>query len=107
MIIEYIRYTIEENKQSEFEAAYARASVPLIAFTQCQAYELSHCVEEPQRYILRIVWDSLESHMKGFRGSPEFRDFFSHIRPYIENIEEMQHYELTTVVGKKANESHA
>ena len=101
MIIEYIRYTISEDNQSAFEAAYTQASEALLASSHCQSYELSHCVEEPQRYILRIVWDSLEGHMRGFRGSKEFKEFLPHIRPYIANIEEMQHYELTTVVGSK------
>ena len=101
MIIEYIRYTIAEEKQPDFEASYKRASEPLLASAHCLAFELTHCVEERERYILRIVWDSLEGHMQGFRGSSEFRHFFSHIRPYVNDIEEMQHYELTPVVGQK------
>ena len=101
MIVEYIRYKIAEDKHSDFEAAYTKAANPLLASEHCLSFELSHCTEEPERYILRIVWDSLEGHMQGFRGSAEFRDFFTHIRPYVNDIEEMQHYELTSIVGKK------
>ncbi len=101
MIIEYIRYNILEENQPSFESAYAIASKALLASTHCQSYELSHCVEEPERYILRIVWDSLDGHMKGFRSSTEFKEFLPHIRPFIQNIDEMQHYELTSIVDSK------
>lgn len=101
MIVEYIRYSIKEENQSGFEVAYTKASEALLASTHCQSYELSKCVEEPERYILRIVWDSLDGHMKGFRSSAEFKEFLPHIRPFIQNIDEMQHYELTSIVGSK------
>lgn len=102
MSIEYIRYNVDEQLGQEFEAAYLAAAEPLAASPHCQAFELSRCVEEPGRYILRIEWDSLDGHMQGFRGSAQFRAFFSHIQPYVGSIDEMQHYEMTEVVGNGA-----
>ncbi len=101
MIVEYIRYTIANDRRDAFEAAYAEASAPLGASPHCLAYELARCVEDPTRYILRIEWDSAEGHMKGFRASPEFRTFFASIRPYVGDIEEMRHYERTPVRATK------
>jgi heme-degrading monooxygenase HmoA len=86
MIVEYIRYKIPREKQAGFEEAYANASASLNASKHCQMYELTHCTEEPELYILRIEWDSLDGHMKGFRGSPEFRDFFRHVQPFFGDI---------------------
>ena len=97
MIAEYIRYRVPPEQQPAFEQAYAEAQRPLCASPHCLGYELSRCVEEPDRYILRIEWDSLEGHMRGFRASAEFRDFLGHIRAFVPLIEEMQHYELTAV----------
>lgn len=99
MTIEYIRYRIDEDSSDDFEAAYAAAAEPLAASNHCQSYELTRCSEESTRYILRIEWDSREGHMTGFRGSDEFRAFFGHIQPYVNSIEEMEHYEPTSVVG--------
>lgn len=65
MIVEYIRYRIDPQDAEEFEAAYARASVPLAAAPQCRDYELSRCVDEPSSYILRIRWTSADDHMRG------------------------------------------
>jgi len=95
VIVEYIRYKIDSGRSNEFERAYARAQEPLAASSHCHAYELARCVEEPDHYILRIEWDSIEGHMQGFRRSAEFRDFFSQIRPYVNDIQEMRHYEVT------------
>ena len=103
MIVEYIRYTIPAEGSEAFEQAYAQASASLDASPHCQGYELSRCVDEPvdepASYILRIEWDSAEGHMRGFRSSPEFRAFFAAIGPFVSNIAEMHHYELTSVVS--------
>ncbi len=108
MIVEYIRYMLREpglgsaeTASAAFEAAYRIASSSLDISPHCIAYELSRCKEEQKRYILRIGWDSIEGHMGGFRRAPEFSPFLAAIKPFIDQIEEMQHYELTSVVASK------
>ena len=108
MIVEYIRYKLNEHASERgksiggnFEAAYRAAASSLDASPHCLGYELSCCVEEQDRYILRIEWDSVEGHMAGFRRAPEFAPFLAAIKPYISQIEEMQHYTLTSVVTSK------
>jgi hypothetical protein len=39
-------------------------------------------------------WDSADGHLRGFRGSPQFAGFFAAVRPYVDRIEEMRHYEV-------------
>lgn len=97
MIVEYIRYRIKNEQQSAFENAYERAGKSLRASPHCKRYELSHCVEEPKNYILRIEWDSQDGHLKGFRTSPEFQTFYEAVRPFFNDIEEMRHYEIKQV----------
>lgn len=97
MIVEYIRYGIPEDRREAFEGAYAEAATSLDASEHCLRYELSHGVEEPKNYILRIEWDSKEGHERGFRESPEFRNFFEAVKPFFDDIEEMRHYEPTPV----------
>lgn len=108
MIVEYIRYKLNEQPAESgesivgaFEAAYRAAAPSLDASLHCLGYELSRCVEEQDRYILRIEWDSVEGHLAGFRRAPEFTPFLAAIKPYISRIEEMQHYTPTSVVSSK------
>lgn len=102
MIIEYTRYRIPVADADAFEAAYARAAVPLAGASQCVDYELTRCDDDPESYVLRITWTSAADHLTGFRGSPAFRAFFTEITPYVSAIQEMRHYTRTPVVGTGA-----
>ena len=99
MIVEYVRYTIPPDRAAAFEAAYADAQASLAAAPQCLRYELARCTEEPASYVLRIEWTSLADHMTGFRTGPHFPAFFAAVRPFVECIAEMRHYEPTAVQG--------
>ena len=97
MVIEYIRYRIPEARGDAFLDAYRLAVVPLDDSEYCQGYELAHCTEDPELFTLRIRWTSIDDHLQRFRSSEQFRQFFSHIRPFVDDIEEMQHYNV--VIG--------
>jgi quinol monooxygenase YgiN len=97
MIVEYIRYKIPMSSSAAFEKDYAQAAKSLDATTHCLAYELSSCVEDRESYVLRIEWDSVEGHLQGFRASESFKSFFAAIKPYLDRIEEMRHYQQTAV----------
>ena len=94
MIVEYIRYQIPEDDAGAFEDAYRNAAASLDASPHCERYEVSRCTEEPAAYTVRIEWDSAEGHLQGFRASPEFGSFLAAVRPYIDRIEEMRHYDI-------------
>jgi quinol monooxygenase YgiN len=100
MIVEYTRYRIDEKRRSDFERDYRKAGESLKASSHCLAYELSHCKEDTDHYVLRIEWDSEQGHLKGFRSSPEFRSFFSAIQQYVKDIEEMRHYEVLQISSR-------
>ena len=94
MIVEYLRYTVPVDRQSDFVRDYVAAREPLLRSPYARAFEICRCTEDPSRFILRIEWTSAEDHLKGFRGSPEFREFFTHVQPYVGLIDEMRHYEV-------------
>ena len=47
MIVEYIRYSIDDDRAEAFEEAYRRASEALRASEHCERYEVSRCSEDP------------------------------------------------------------
>jgi len=95
MIVEYIRYNIDDGRAEAFEQAYRRAAEALDSSQHCQRYEISRCSEDPTQHIVRIEWDSEQGHLSGFRQSPEFHSFFEAVGPFVNDIEEMRHYQLT------------
>jgi quinol monooxygenase YgiN len=94
MVVEYIRYVIDEESAAQFEQAYQRAASVLDVDPHCLSYEVSRGVEELNRFIVRIEWDSVEGHEKGFRAGPRFGDFFAAVKPFFGDIEEMKHYSV-------------
>jgi hypothetical protein len=42
---------------------------------------------------------------EGFRGGPEFRNFIAAVRPYVDMIEEMRHYEVKVASPKQSSDA--
>jgi heme-degrading monooxygenase HmoA len=95
VIVEYIRYKIDPSRADEFEEAYRRAGALLDASAHCQQWEAARCVDEPEKQIVRIEWDSAEGHLQGFRKSPDFKTFVELTQPFYKDIDEMTHYQVT------------
>jgi quinol monooxygenase YgiN len=94
LIVEYIRYSVDDARSDEFLQAYRQAADALEVSEHCQRYEVTRCTEDPTQHIVRIEWDSEQGHMSGFRSSPQFRAFFGAVQPFVGDIEEMRHYEI-------------
>jgi heme-degrading monooxygenase HmoA len=100
MVVEYIRYEVPADKREEFISAYQSAGKDLDASPHCLKYEISEGVEEPDNFIVRIEWDSLEGHEKGFRSSPQMGPFFAKVKPFFPMIREMKHYSVKATSRK-------
>ena len=65
--------------------------------SQAQGYRGSvfhQGIEDPQRFILRIEWDSVEAHMHVFREGPLFPQWRSHFGQFIDGTPDVSHYEV-------------
>jgi quinol monooxygenase YgiN len=99
--VEIIRYNIPAGKSAVFEDAYRKAGDHLRASPYCLGYEVIHGEDEPEHYIVRIHWTSVRDHLDKFRKSSEFMSFFTLVKPFFNNIEEMKHYNHTNIVWAK------
>jgi len=77
----------------EFEAALAKAREVISAAEGFGSLRLLRGVEAPDRYLLLVEWATLEDHTVGFRGSPAFAEWRSHIGPFFESQPEVDHYD--------------
>ena len=97
MILEVIRYRIAAGQEAAFEDAYRQAHQFLADSPHCLGYQLTRCLKDRSRYVLLIRWDSVEGHLRGFRGSPAFQRFLALVAPFFQQVEEMEHYEPTGI----------
>lgn len=99
--IEIIRYHIAEDTLQSFEESYAKAGAHLQASPYCLGYHILRGVDEPNNYVVTIYWTSKEDHLTGFRNSPQFADFFTLVKPFFNNIQEMTHYQDAGINWKR------
>jgi quinol monooxygenase YgiN len=92
MVVEIIRYNIAPESAEHFIKAYTEAGTYLNRSKHCLSYEVIKGIEEPNNFIVRIEWDSMEGHMQGFRTGPDFQNFFALVKPFFNAILEMKHY---------------
>jgi len=98
MIVEAALLSIRSGSESEFEAVFPRA-IAVIAYAKGYlAHELRRSIESPNRYSLRIEWQTLEDHTVGFRGSPAFAQWRAYIGPFFEAPPVVEHFQ--PVVGE-------
>ncbi len=97
MIVEYIRYKINPEMKAAFQNALEDACRILAESPECLRYELDQNSEDGTLFVWRIEWTSAEAHMEGFRKSAAFARFFALVKPFYQDIQEMQHYDVRMV----------
>jgi len=51
-------------------------------------------IEDPNRFVLYIKWQSVEDHTNGFRQGPLFPEWRSHWAQYMTGTPNVQHYQV-------------
>jgi heme-degrading monooxygenase HmoA len=95
MVLEHALITIKPGTAAEFESAMFHARRVIASAHGFISIELHRGVEEPDRYLLLVEWETLDDHMVGFRESEAFVEWRSLIGPYFESPPAVDHY--TTV----------
>jgi quinol monooxygenase YgiN len=61
---------------------------------ECISANATHCIEKPERYMLSVVWTSLEAHVNGFRSSALYNQWRNEIGGLFEENPEVCHYQV-------------
>jgi quinol monooxygenase YgiN len=93
MILEIAEFFIEPGTQEEFGRAVERGVATIIAASPgFLRYELQRGIENPQRWVLLIEWERLESHTVDFRGSSAFVQWRAAVAPYFARPPQVEHF---------------
>jgi heme-degrading monooxygenase HmoA len=97
VILELADIRIHPGQQAAFEAAIQTALGSVISKVEgVQRFNVHRGIESAERYVLQIVWDTLEAHTVGFRQSPAFADWRAIIGPFFAGPPTVEHFELVT-----------
>lgn len=97
MILELADIRIQPGQNAAFEEAITRAAKTLIVQAKgAQGYKINRGIENPDRYVLQIFWDTLEDHTVGFRQSELFTQWRAIIGPFFASPPVVEHFDLLT-----------
>jgi len=96
MILEHADIRIQPGQQAAFEEAIARGLSTVISRARgYRGAKVNHGIENPQRYVLQIFWDTLEDHTVGFRESALFAEWRAIVGPFFASAPVVEHFELS------------
>jgi heme-degrading monooxygenase HmoA len=94
MILELATIDIKPGTNAEFEEKLGLAQAVISRAEGYLGHQFQRCIEQENRYILLIRWETVEAHTVGFRGSDLFREWRALIGPYFESTPVVQHFNL-------------
>ena len=103
MILEHVLLDVVPGREAAYEAAFEQARPLLASRPGFRSLRLERCVERPSRYLLLVEWDSLEDHMEGFRGAPEYERWRALLHHFYDPFPVVEHY-ATVLTAEPAAE---
>jgi len=95
MILELVDIRIQPGQQAAFDEAIQRAISTVASKAKgFQGFKVNKGIENPERYLLQILWDTLENHMVDFRGSPAFTEWRAIVGPFFAVPPVVEHFDL-------------
>ena len=95
MILELVDIRIHAGQQATFDEAITRGVTTVIAQAKgFRGYKINQGIENPERYILEIFWETLENHTVDFRQSPAFTEWRAIVGPYFAVPPTVEHFKL-------------
>jgi heme-degrading monooxygenase HmoA len=92
VIREVARLDVKPGQADDFLAAFAEARPLIEATPGFLGLDLERCVEEPDRFLLLVRWDTLEDHTVGFRGSDRYVRWRELLHHFYDPFPIVEHY---------------
>jgi heme-degrading monooxygenase HmoA len=100
MILEIADIRIQPGQQAAFDEAIERGLQTIISKARgFRGYKVNKGIESPERYVLMVFWDTLESHTVDFRQGPAFAAWRAIVGPFFAQPPQVEHFTLLTKSG--------
>ena len=100
MILELADILIHPGQQAAFDEAIQRAVGNVISKARgFEGYKISTGIENPERYLLQIFWNTLENHTVDFRESAAFSEWRAIVGPFFAAPPKVEHFNLLAQSG--------
>ena len=95
MILELADIRIHPGQNAAFDEAIARGLSDVISKAKgFKGYKVNKGIENPERYLLQISWETLENHTIDFRQSEAFTQWRAIVGPFFAAPPVVEHFDL-------------
>ncbi|MDP1817174.1 MAG: antibiotic biosynthesis monooxygenase [Leadbetterella sp.] len=101
MILEVAILHVKSGQEKQFEIDFDIAGQFISSIKGYVKHSLRKCLEQNNKYILLVDWESLEDHTVGFRQSLEYLEWKKMLHHYYDPFPTVEHYE--TIIENKNN----
>jgi heme-degrading monooxygenase HmoA len=92
VVLEAAILDVKPGQGIEFEVAFAKAQNIISGMPGYISHQLQRCIENPDRYLLLVHWQTLEDHTVGFRQSVQYEEWRALLHHFYEPFPEVEHY---------------
>ena len=92
MILEVATLNIKKGLSAEFETSFQKAEKIISSMKGYISHELKQCIEQDDKYILLVNWETIEDHEIGFRQSDEYQDWKALLHHFYHPFPTVEHY---------------
>jgi Uncharacterized enzyme involved in biosynthesis of extracellular polysaccharides len=93
MILEVAMLQVKPGLTNDFEHNFMKASSLISKMKGYMNHELQKCIEDRNKYILLVRWETLEDHTIGFRGSEEYKEWKRLLHHFYDPFPTVEHFE--------------
>ena len=93
-VLEVAILDVVDGRQQDFEAAFSEAQLIVASMPGYISHRLECCIENNNRYILLIEWQTLEDHTIGFRQSQGYQQWRRLLHHFYQPFPEVEHYRI-------------
>jgi len=92
MILEVAILNIKEGQSKAFQKAFSTAETIIASMKGYINHDLKKCLEQDDKYILLVNWETLKDHEIGFRKSKEYQQWKTLLHHFYNPFPTVQHY---------------
>ena len=92
MILEVAILNVKAGLTKEFESSFKVAEKYIASVKGYISHDLKKCIEDKNKYILLVNWQTLEDHEVRFRKSDEYQEWKALLHHFYEPFPRVEHY---------------
>ncbi len=93
MILEQAILNIKPGQSDAFEKTFKEAQKIIASMKGYIRHDVLKCIEEEDKFVLLVEWETIEDHEVGFRKSKEYQQWKKLLHHFYDPFPLVQHYE--------------